>query len=150
MKKILNISAAWLIVMAFLVLSSAKCTAQAYVGIGAGLSSKAPVIELQVGVESDWIQVQGGFLSHLSNKVDEGASFYGKLSPVFRLGEYKIMPGFGYSHNLKSNDRKYLNSNTPLFSLYGYKDFGEGEFFLGCNYVDKTTFVTIGLRYLFQ
>jgi hypothetical protein len=78
-------------------------------------------------------------------------SFYGKFSPVFRFGSYKIMPGFGYAYNLKSNDRKYLNGNTPLFSLYGYKELSnEGELFLGINYVDKTTFVTIGLRGLFQ
>lgn len=143
MKKIIILSL-------FTALFSATCNSQGYAGIGAGWSNKAPVMELQLGIESDWIQVQGGFLAHLSNKVNNGASFYGKLSPVFRLGEYKIMPGFGYSHNLKSNDRKYLNSNTPLFSLYGYKELYNGELFAGINYVDKTTFVTIGLRGLFQ
>jgi hypothetical protein len=122
---------------------------QPFVGLGAGMSTKAPLIELQTGYETKSVQVQGGFIAHLSSQVDNGVSFYGKIAPVFKVAGVKIAPGIGYSYNLKSTDKKQLNSTSSLFSLYGYKELGrQGELFAGVTHADKTIFLTVGLRCL--
>jgi hypothetical protein len=139
-----------LLITALATIISLSLKSQVYLGLGAGMSTKAPITELQVGIESKQIQFQTGFLLHLSKKVTDGVSLYGKISPVIRLGDCKLMPGVGYSYNLKSTDQKQLNGSSVLVSIYGYKEFGQGEIFAGINYTDKTGFLTIGLRMLFE
>jgi hypothetical protein len=138
-----------LLIIITVLIVSFNCKGQFYAGLGVGTSTKAPIGELQIGVESYQLQVQTGFYCHLNNKVSDGATFYGKASPVIHISNFKLMPGIGYAYNVRSTDRKELNSKGLLLSIYGYKEVYNGDLFVGATYTDKTLFISIGLRAVF-
>ena len=135
-----------LLIIITILFVSFNCKSQFFAGLGVGTSTKAPIGELQMGIESYQLQVQTGFYCHLNNKVTDGATFYSKVSPVFHFGVFKVMPGIGYAYNVRSTDRKYLNTKGILYSIYGYKEVYSGDLFFGTTYTDKTLFISIGLR----
>lgn len=109
-----------------------------------------PVVGINAGFEKR-LSFSAGYLTHLSNKVKDGAVFHFKVGYVFSVGETgtQIEPSAGYSKTIRSSDKTYLNSKSVIGSVYVSRPFGIGKWFVGVTGWGGNAALTGGLRYIF-
>lgn len=114
MKKIFFIS--------MVVILATVANAQFRLDMGVGYSSTGyATTELSAGYNFKPVFAQVGYLLHLTNKVEGGSIFYGKLGHRIEVGEWGFEPSLGYTYTLRSNDNKELNESGYTVSLYATK-----------------------------
>ena len=135
-----------------LVLTSVVSNAQFHVGAGLGYSTlKTMTGDLTIGYEYATIDLSAGFISHFSPTVGKGTIFNAKVGKTVTINElWSIQPAMGGSFFMQSADDKTLNTGGMLYSLYAYKsmyNFPEAQIQFGVVYAQKTTIVSVGLRF---
>ena len=135
-----------------LVLTSVVSNAQFHVGGGVGYSSKMCATgDLAIGYDFKAFDVQAGFVSHISSTVGKGTLFNARLGHTVTINEYwSVQPSVGAVLNYQSNDDKSLNKGSMIYGLSVYKgiyNFPEAQIQFGVVYAQKTTIVSVGLRF---
>lgn len=108
--------------------------------IGGGYvhQTKNAIAELDMTYERG-IVAKLSMITNLSNNIDGGALFNGRIGYDFKIGNgYSIQPLVGYGYLLRSNDEKSLNVGTVIGSLYLIKTLKEYfKIGVGTNYLTK-------------
>lgn len=128
-----------------------ESNSQVHLGLNAGYSvGKSPTLELAAGYDFGVINIQGGFICHLSNLVDQGALFNVKAGHPIRVNELlELEPAIGYATHYKSSDRKELNTSGMMYSLSAYKSISHAtnnQIVFSLSYSQNITVGAIGLR----
>lgn len=131
-----------------LVMISVFSNAQFHIGGELGISTKAPIAGLSMGYEFNKVNIEAGYLTHLSMAVDKGTIFNVKLGHSFLIRDETILqPSIGYAYHLRSNDMKSLNTHAVIYSLYYIKGWKyQADWFVGLNYTERILMGSIGIR----
>lgn len=135
------------LIIAFAMISVIS-NAQFHVGGELGISTKAPIAGLSMGYEFNKVNIEAGYLTHLSMAVDKPTIFNVKLGYSFLIRDETILqPSIGYAYLLRSNDMKLLNSHAAIYSLYYIKGWKyQADWFVGLNYTERILMGSIGIR----
>ena len=139
-----------IILLSIVFITCISLKGQVFVQMETGGSSKgSPILGLHVGYDGPII-IQGGYLAHLSNKVDQPAIFNIRAGKGFKIGQAgQVEMLVGYCSRIKSNDRKELNERGMIYSVYYSREFGLGSWLAGVNYSGNILIAGVGLRYNF-
>lgn len=139
-------------VITIFLISGKWSLAQPYVQLGAGYSTlNYATGELAAGYRAGPIFIQGGYIAHITRNVDGGAVINARLGTrVFLSERYFIEPSSGYAWHYRSSERKELNTQSWIGSMYLGKIINDNALLMGINYTDKVWMATVIIRYNFK
>lgn len=139
-----------IVIFVIIFLMSGKCFSQFYPEIGIGYSALHHATgELALGYHFHPFIIQGGYIAHVSRDVEAGAVI--NLRGGLRLnlsddGGFILEPTAGYAYNLRSNDRKELNTRSVIGSVYAGKRINDGTLLVGINYTERIWTASVVMR----
>lgn len=144
-----------LIILGLSIVLAIAVNGQIVAGLEGGLSlNKTLAFGVHGGYKFDKINVLGGLQTHLSNKVENGASFQIRGGYELKITEgITLMPNAGFAYNLKTIDKKEKNESAIVTGIQVNKYFefkgDQGRVYLSATYTKGWHFLTIGCAGLF-
>lgn len=140
-----------LLVLAFTVIGVSS-NAQFHINGEAGVSSlrgSSFVAGLSIGYDFGLVNIEAGYLAHLSQAVAKPSIFNVKIGHSILISdETQLIPSIGLAYNLRSTDNKSLNTKSLIYSLYYVKEIrSDADWLIGLNYTERTFIATVGLRF---
>lgn len=143
-----------ILLMGFLLVAIAS-NSQTLIGIEGGISlNKTLAFGAHAGYKFNKVNLIGGFQTHFSSKVNNGASIQARAGYELKVTkDVTILPTAGYSYNLKTIDIKGLNKSQLVTGLQVNKYFehedSEGRVGLSFTYTGNWHFITVIVDGLF-